>query len=156
MTHDGPEARAFLDAHPDIEAIQLAITDASGVARGKKIAREELTSLYAQGRNVEGSILGLDITGEDVEATGLVWAVGDADQCCRPVPGTLHRAPRVDAYGLGRLGDLAPMFDDVYAIHSASSSTSSSRSSSRNAKSSGHSSAIATASGIWTPPEDAT
>ena len=35
----------------------------------------------------------LDVTGEDVEGTGLVWEVGDADQCCRPVAGSLCRAP---------------------------------------------------------------
>src|SRR5690606_24039149 len=137
-----------------------------------------------------GSILGLDITGEDVEETGLVWSVGDADLACRPVAGSLTRAPwlarpsaqvlgtlfeldgrpaqadprhvlaraverlrargftavvavelefyllqrgpngrlrparglvsgaargRIDAYGLGRLDDMAPLFDDLYA-----------------------------------------
>lgn len=187
----GAEAEAFLAANPDIETVQLAITDASGVARGKNIARDELAAFYAGGRNVAGSILGLDVTGEDVEATGLVWQVGDADQCCRPVAGTLCRAPwlrrptaqvlgtmfeldgrpaaadprhvlarvverceaagfvpvvavelefyllerdaqrrlvpaaglvsgerarRVDAYGLGRLDDMAPLFDDLYAV----------------------------------------
>jgi glutamine synthetase len=93
MTADNTEeARAFLDAHPDVEAIELLITDPGGVPRGKLIAREELVSLYGEGRCVAGSILGLDVTGEDVEATGLVWSVGDADRICRPVPGTLARA----------------------------------------------------------------
>ena len=96
------EAAAFLAANPDVEAVQLVLTDANGVGRGKNIAREELAALYAQGRNVAGSILGLDITGEDVEDTGLVWAVGDADQCCRPVAGTLTRAPWLrSSYGAG-------------------------------------------------------
>ena len=184
------QAQAFLDANPDIEAVQLVITDACGVGRGKNVAREELAALYQSGRNVAGSILGLDVTGEDVEDTGLVWAVGDADQCCRPVAGSLTRAPwlkrptaqvlgtmfeldgtparadprhalagvvarcesagftpvvavelefyllerdaagrlvpsagmlsgarreRIDAYGLGRLDDMSPLFDDLYA-----------------------------------------
>lgn len=184
------EAQAFLDANPDVEAIQLVVTDACGVGRGKNIAREELAALYAAGRNVAGSILGLDVTGEDVEGTGLVWAVGDADQCCRPLAGSLGRAhwlnrptgqvlgtmleldgrpaaadprhalarvvrrceaagftpvvavelefyllertaggrlepsagmldgerrTRIDAYGLGRLDEMAPLFDDLYA-----------------------------------------
>ena len=184
------EARAFLAGHPDIEAVQLVITDANGVGRGKNLAREELEGLYDAGRNVAGSILGLDITGEDVEDTGLVWSVGDADQACRPVAGTLSLAPwlkrptaqvlgtmfeldgrpamadprhvlaraverlqargftpvvavelefyllqrdaggrlqpanglvthnagrRIDAYGLGRLDDMSPLFDDLYA-----------------------------------------
>jgi glutamine synthetase len=190
MTSQPEEARAFLDANPDIEAVQLVITDANGVGRGKNIAREELLPLYGSGRNVAGSILGLDITGEDVEETGLVWAVGDADLCCRPVAGSLWRAPwlarptaqvlgtmfeldgrpagadprhvlaraverlaaagftpvvavelefyllehgedgrmrpasglvsarrgsHVDAYGLGRLDDMSPLFDELYA-----------------------------------------
>jgi glutamine synthetase len=184
------EARTFLERHRDVEAVQLVITDASGVARGKNISREELESFYSIGRNVAGSILGLDITGEDVEETGLVWSAGDADQTCRPVPGTLGRATwldrptgqvlgtlyeidgrsakadprhalarvverlgslgftpvvavelefyllqrdgdgalqparglrsgqrghRIDAYGLGRLDDMSPLFDELYA-----------------------------------------
>jgi glutamine synthetase len=71
------EARQFLDANPDVEAIELLITDPGGVPRGKLIAREELLSLYNEGRCVAGSILGLDVTGEAVEATGLVRSVGD-------------------------------------------------------------------------------
>lgn len=189
-TADAAEARSFLDANPDVEAIELLITDPGGIARGKLIAREELLPLFTEGRCVAGSILGLDVTGEDVEATGLVWSVGDADRLCRPVPGTLVRAPwmsrpgaqvlmtmyeadgqpcsadprhvlarsvqrlqrlglrpvvaaeiefylvakdapgrlipaagllsqrspqRLDSYGLGKLQDMAPLFDEIYA-----------------------------------------
>jgi glutamine synthetase len=106
----GPEeVAAFLDRHPDIEAVQLVLTDSNGVARGKNVAREELAALYGPGRNVAGSILGLDVTGEDVEETGLVWSVGDADQLCRPVAGTLAHAPwlaRPTAQVLGTLYEL--------------------------------------------------
>jgi len=184
------EARTFLGRHPAVEAVQLVITDPNGIGRGKNIAVEELLPLCAHGRNVAGSILGLDATGEDVEATGLVWEVGDADQTCRAVAGSLGIAgwltrptaqvlgtmysldgepssadprhalaavvaryaargltpvvavelefyllergpdgrprparglktaaarPHVDAYGLGRLDDMAPLFDDLYA-----------------------------------------
>lgn len=87
------ELQVFLDRHPDIEGVQVFLTDASGVGRGKNIRRGELASLFAHGRNVAGSILGLDVTGADVEATGLVWETGDADKLCRPVPGTLVPAP---------------------------------------------------------------
>ncbi len=103
------EVAAFLDRHPDIESVQLVITDSNGVARGKNIAREELAALFDPGRNVAGSILGLDVTGEDVDDTGLVWAVGDADQLCRPVAGTLARASwlaRPTAQVLGTLFEL--------------------------------------------------
>jgi len=84
---------AFRAAHPGIEAVQLYITDPSGVPRGKLAALHELERLYTAGRPVAGSILGLDVTGRDVEATGLVWETGDADLLCRPVPGTLRPAP---------------------------------------------------------------
>ncbi len=188
MSNVANEAREFLDRHPDIEAFQAIITDPSGVARGKSLAREEILPLYEHGRNVAGSILGLDICGEDVEETGLVWSTGDADKLCRPVAGTLKRAPwlerpsaqllmsmyetdgtpavadprhalarvvaaleadglfpvvavelefylvetdgggvrpaaglltaersqRIDAYGLGKLDEMSPLFDDVY------------------------------------------
>ncbi|MFO0512163.1 MAG: glutamine synthetase, partial [Gammaproteobacteria bacterium] len=86
------EFTAFRAAHPGIEAVQLYITDPSGVPRGKLAALHELERLYTSGRPVAGSILGLDVTGRDVEATGLVWETGDADLRCRPVPGPLRPA----------------------------------------------------------------
>lgn len=85
--------QTFLAANPDIEAVQLFITDPSGVARGKTASVAELARLFSHGRPVAGSILGLDITGTDVDATGLVWDTGDADLVCKPVPGTLARVP---------------------------------------------------------------
>jgi glutamine synthetase len=94
---DAAELAAFLAAHPDIRAVQIMITDPSGVLRGKSVRREELVRLYASGRPVAGSILGLDITGEDVDATGLVWDTGDADMCARPIAGTLKRSPWLPA-----------------------------------------------------------
>jgi glutamine synthetase len=83
------EAEAFLAAHPDIEAIDIVLTDANGIGRGKIIRRHELLSLYRSGRHLPISILGLDITGEDVHETGLVWDSGDGDLRAWPVPGTL-------------------------------------------------------------------
>ena len=67
------EAKQFLDAHPEIEAFDIVLTDANGVGRGKIIRRHELMSLYEHGRHLPISILGLDITGEDVHETGLIW-----------------------------------------------------------------------------------
>ncbi len=87
------ELATFLAANPDVSAVQIMITDPSGVLRGKSVRREELERIYDSGRQVAGSILGLDITGEDVDETGLVWDTGDADMCARPIAGTLVRAP---------------------------------------------------------------
>jgi glutamine synthetase len=83
------EASAFLDAHPEIEAFDIVLTDANGVGRGKIIRRHELMALYEHGRHLPISILGLDITGEDVHETGLIWDSGDGDLRAWPIPGTL-------------------------------------------------------------------
>ena len=83
------EAQDFLDAHPDIEAFDIVLTDANGVGRGKIIRRHELLGLYEGGRHLPISILGLDITGEDVHETGLIWDSGDGDLRGWPIPGTI-------------------------------------------------------------------
>jgi glutamine synthetase len=83
------ELQEFLARHPQIDAVQIFLTDACGVARGKLVRRHELAAIFANGRQVAGSILGLDVTGMDVDGTGLVWDTGDADMVCRPVAGTL-------------------------------------------------------------------
>jgi len=91
------ELERFLAAHPRIQAFQIMITDPSGVMRGKSVRREELARIFESGRQVAGSILGLDITGEDVDATGLVWDTGDADMTARPLAGTLQVSPWIAA-----------------------------------------------------------
>ena len=83
------EAKQFLDAHPEIEAFDIVLTDANGVGRGKIIRRHELLGLYEAGRHLPISILGLDITGEDVHETGLIWDSGDGDLRAWPISGTL-------------------------------------------------------------------
>lgn len=102
------ELDTFLAANPDVDAVQIMITDPSGVLRGKTVRRVELERIFDSGRQVAGSILGLDITGEDVDDTGLVWDTGDADMTARPVAGTLVRAPWLAA-PTGQL--LMTMFD---------------------------------------------
>src|SRR5690554_3317091 len=83
------EARAFLAAHPEIEAIDILLHDSNGIGRGKIIRRHELMAVFEAGRHLPISILGLDIRGEDVHETGLIWATGDADVRAWPVPGSL-------------------------------------------------------------------
>jgi len=83
------EAKEFLEAHPGIEAFDIVLTDPNGVGRGKIIRRHELIGLYENGRHLPISILGLDITGEDVHETGLIWDSGDGDLRTWPIPGTL-------------------------------------------------------------------
>lgn len=83
------EAQAFLDAHSEIEAFDIVLTDVNGIGRGKIVRRHELLPLYDGGRHMPISILGLDVTGEDVHETGLIWDSGDGDLRAWPIPGTL-------------------------------------------------------------------
>ena len=85
---DLQEVDAFLAAHPDVHTIELFIIDPCGVPRGKLLRREELRAVYQSGRPLPSSILGLTIRGEDVDATGLVWEVADAD--CGREPRGVH------------------------------------------------------------------
>lgn len=83
------EAETFLDAHPEVEAVDVVLHDSNGIGRGKIIRRHELKALYASGRHMPISILGLDICGEDVAETGLIWDTGDQDLRAWPIPGSL-------------------------------------------------------------------
>ncbi len=98
MTHPSgaatvAEAEAFLDAHPEIVAFDAYLTDANGIGRGKLLRRHEVLSVYRSGRYIPGSTVGLDVLGEDVAGTKLVWEEGDADLRAWPVPGSLAAMP---------------------------------------------------------------
>ncbi|MDO6586772.1 glutamine synthetase family protein [Salipiger sp. 1_MG-2023] len=90
------EAEAFLATHPDVQAIDILLHDSNGIGRGKIIRRHELESLYRSGRHLPISILGLDVVGEDVHETGLIWDAGDGDLRAWPVPGSLVRQHGTD------------------------------------------------------------
>ncbi len=94
---DPKEVKTFLDKHPEIEFFEIVFTNLAGVPRGKRLRRHEIAAVYEQGRFLPGSILVNDITGQDVEATGLVWEDGDADRIARPVAGRLTPAPWLGA-----------------------------------------------------------
>ncbi len=95
MSSDNPTAELdrFLEAHPEIQFFEVLFTSMTGVPRGKRLRRHELKGVYEYGRFLPGSILVVDITGQDCEDTGLVWDDGDADRLGRPIPGTLVPAP---------------------------------------------------------------
>lgn len=96
VRRESREATEFLATHPEVRAFHCFLTDLGGVARGKVLRSVELERAFSDGRPLPGSILGLDITGADVEETGLVWEDGDADRLCWPVAGTLVPQPWSD------------------------------------------------------------
>ncbi|WP_192984371.1 glutamine synthetase family protein [Pseudomonas sp. EggHat1] len=87
------EARDFLERYPEVRSIELMLIDANGIPRGKLLHRDELLAIYENGRPLPSSILSLTIQGEDVEASGLVWEVADADCWTYPLPGSLTLQP---------------------------------------------------------------
>ncbi|MDO9524359.1 MAG: glutamine synthetase family protein [Gemmobacter sp.] len=111
------EAEAFLSAHPEIEAIDIVLHDANGIGRGKIIRRHELMPFFRSGRHLPISILGLDICGEDVHETGLIWDQGDGDLRAWPIPGTLKplhntNPPRAEVFMSMYSLDGVPMTSD--------------------------------------------
>ena len=87
------EAQAFLDQNPDIECVHVVWTDMCGVARGKILRRDEVVPAWKDGRFMPISALVLDVTGQDVPETGLVFDEGDRDMLLWPVPGSMVRVP---------------------------------------------------------------
>jgi glutamine synthetase len=90
---DPTEAQRFLALYPDVQAIDIALIDCHGIARGKSIRRHELESLFATGRGIPASMFAQDVAGDDVEGTGLVLHDGGGDHRCWPIGGTLGYMP---------------------------------------------------------------
>src|SRR5699024_6519263 len=65
----------------------------NGLARGKRLPVSALPRLYAKGLCMPASAALVDISGEDVEGTGLVLESGDGDHVCHPVANALRPLP---------------------------------------------------------------
>lgn len=90
---DVREAEQFLADHPEIDAFEVYLVDLAGISRGKLLRREEVLTVYRHGRPLPASILALTVNGEDVDETGLVWDVADADCQAFPLAGSLTVLP---------------------------------------------------------------
>lgn len=95
LTED--EARAFLDANPSVDWIDIFIFDLNGIARGKRFRRGDLLGIAKNGLMMPGSVFIMDPLGNCVEETGRLWETGDPDLHCRILPGTLVPVPVGDA-----------------------------------------------------------
>lgn len=83
-------APAGADKEP--RTVDLLLPDLNGVARGKRIPAAMLQKVLTEGISLPASIFAIDITGNTVEASGLVWECGDADHPCFAVEDSLHPA----------------------------------------------------------------
>jgi glutamine synthetase len=90
---DPEEAEAYLAAHRETETVELLIADLNGIFRDKQIPPAGLVDVFREGIRLPGSIFSGDVTGASVIEAGLVWEVGDSDQSCVVVPGSLTPVP---------------------------------------------------------------
>lgn len=89
----------FLQRHPRLEFVEAFLSDVNGIARGKRLPAHALERLYGDGLCLPASTVLLDIWGNEVEATGLIFDTGDADRYCHPVPDGLRPLPWSDGRG---------------------------------------------------------
>jgi glutamine synthetase len=74
----------YLLDHPEVRSIRVAAADLNGQPRGKRIARRFADKAIAEGTRFPFSVLNLDIWGEDIDDSPLVFASGDPDGILKP------------------------------------------------------------------------
>ncbi len=74
----------WLASRPEIQALRLGIADLNGVARGKRIPASHAAKAFGGGLRMPLSTLNVDIWGEDIANSPLVFASGDADGSLLP------------------------------------------------------------------------
>jgi glutamine synthetase len=112
--------RAFLERFPATETVDLILPDLVGIARGKRLSAAGFAGRLDGGLSLPGSLYGMDATGANVDASGLIWEEGDPDRPCRvdssrfaPVPWRAGGAQVLA--GLGE-PDGRPSFADPRAV----------------------------------------
>ncbi|MFN4101685.1 MAG: glutamine synthetase family protein [Pararhodobacter sp.] len=76
--------RDWLRHHPDVRTIRVAAADLNGQARGKRIPVRFADKVVEEGTRFPFSVMNLDIWGEDIEDSPLVFESGDADGVLKP------------------------------------------------------------------------
>ncbi|SMX43474.1 glutamine synthetase family protein [Actibacterium lipolyticum] len=74
----------WLMAHPEVRTIRVAACDLNGQARGKRIPTRFAGKVEEDGTRFPFSVLNLDIWGEDIENSPLVFDSGDPDGVLKP------------------------------------------------------------------------
>lgn len=73
----------WLETHPEISALRVAVCDLNGVARGKRVPVASRAKLLSDGARTPLSAIGVDIWGKDIADNPLVFETGDADGILR-------------------------------------------------------------------------
>jgi len=89
--------RDWLRHHPDVKTIRVAAADLNGQARGKRVPVRFADKIVKDGTRFPYSALNLDIWGEDIENSPLVFETGDADGVLKPTERGFLPMPWLDA-----------------------------------------------------------
>jgi glutamine synthetase len=84
---------SWFDEHPEVRTIRVAAADLNGQARGKRIPARFARRVETEGTRFPFSALNLDIWGEDIEDSPLVFETGDPTACCSPPGAASCRCP---------------------------------------------------------------
>ncbi|WP_298838808.1 glutamine synthetase family protein [uncultured Roseobacter sp.] len=87
----------WLRKHPHVRTIRVAASDLNGQARGKRIPTRFADKVLQDGTRFPMSALNLDIWGEDIDDSPLVWETGDRDGVLRPTARGFMPMPWLDA-----------------------------------------------------------
>ena len=74
----------WLAEHPEVRTIRVAAADLNGVPRGKRVPARFAGKLETEGTKFPYSVLNMDIWGEDIENSPLVFESGDPDGLLLP------------------------------------------------------------------------
>lgn len=75
---------SYLNDNPEIKTIRVAASDLNGQPRGKRIARRYAQKAWEDGTRFPFSVMNLDIWGEDIDDSPLVFESGDPDGLLLP------------------------------------------------------------------------
>lgn len=119
MNEAHERAQAFLQQH-EINKVRLVFADQNGLTRGKNIPADYFLKSLDKGIGFAQSIYAMDIEGETIPETGLLWEKGDPDYLAVADLNTLTLVPwkehTAQVIVEGRLRDGAPFFADPRAI----------------------------------------
>ncbi|MBC9246914.1 glutamine synthetase [Paracoccus sp. 11-3] len=87
----------WLREHPEVRTIRVAASDLNGVARGKRIPARFADKIIVEGTKFPYSVMNLDIWGEDIEDSPLVFETGDPDGLLLPTERGFLPMPWLDA-----------------------------------------------------------
>jgi glutamine synthetase len=87
----------WLRKHPEVRTIRMAAADLNGQARGKRIPARFADKVVKDGTRFPFSVLNLDIWGEDIDDSPLVFDEGDIDGILRPTERGFMPMPWLEA-----------------------------------------------------------